>query len=363
AERRGRARRARRWRRARSRRGAVERRRRDRGRRACDRPGRRARAGAASGRLRRRRGAARGAGRRLPAGRLVGRFRGATAAAGLGFVAEIKRRSPSAGDLRPNAEPAALAAEFAAAGAAAVSVLVDERFAGSVDDLVAARAATPVPLLGKGFFSDERQLEELRRAGADAVLLLLRDLDDGQVRSLMDAAARLGLDALVEAHDEDELERAARLGSDPIGLNARDLGTFRIDRRAQLDLVAGAPRDRVVVAESGVTTRAQAAAAELAGANAVLVGSALVRAAEPAAKLVQLASRPLVKVCGLTRQDDVDAAIEADADLCGFVLAEGSPRRATAVLNVPEEVLSVAVFVGDAEPTGADLVQLYERRD
>src|SRR5918996_3563147 len=106
------------------------------------------------------------------------RLRDALAQPGLAAIAEIKRRSPSAGDLRPDADPARLAAEFAAAGASAISVLVDERFGGSLDDLRAARAATRVPLLGKGFFREESQLRELREAGADAALLLLRDLDD-----------------------------------------------------------------------------------------------------------------------------------------------------------------------------------------
>jgi phosphoribosylanthranilate isomerase len=117
------------------------------------------------------------------------------------------------------------------------------------------------------------------------------------------------------------------------------------------------------VAESAVHSRAQAAAAELAGANAVLVGTSLMRAAEPGVKLRELLSRPLVKVCGLTRQEDVDAAVEAGADLCGFIFAEGSPRRAPEVLPVPETVLSVAVFVGEPEQKGADLVQLYEHEE
>ncbi|MEX0674154.1 MAG: bifunctional indole-3-glycerol phosphate synthase/phosphoribosylanthranilate isomerase [Gaiellaceae bacterium] len=293
----------------------------------------------------------------------MGRFRDALAGDGLAAVAEIKRRSPSAGDLRPDADPARLAATFASAGAAAISVLVDERFGGSLADLRAARAATDAPLLGKGFFCEEGQLRELCDAGADAALLLLRDLDDSGVAELMRAAAGLGLDALVEAHDADELERAVRLGADPIGINARDLATFRIDRRAQLELVAQAPRDRVVIAESGVSSRAQGAAAELAGADAILVGSALMQAPEPAAKLRDLLSRPLVKVCGLTRQEDVDAAVEAGADLTGFILARETPRRAPRVLDVPETVLSVAVWVGDRGEAGADLDQLYARED
>jgi len=291
----------------------------------------------------------------------MGRFREALAAPGLAAIAEIKRRSPSAGDLRPDADPARLAAAFERAGAAAVSVLVDERFGGTPADLAAARSASQGPLLAKGFFSEESQLAEMRRAGADAVLLLLRDLDDVKAKELTACAARLGLDTLVEVHDEGELERAVALGVDPIGVNARDLETFAIDRRAQLELVARAPRDRVVVAESGVHTRAQGAAAELAGADAVLVGSALMRAADPAAKLHELVSRPLVKVCGLTREEDVEAAVEAGADLCGFILVEASPRAARAVLPVPETTLSVAVFVGEPEEAEADLVQLYER--
>lgn len=291
----------------------------------------------------------------------MGRFREALAGPGLAAVAEIKRRSPSAGELRPDADPARLAAGFEQAGAAAVSVLVDERFGGSVADLAAARSAASLPLLAKGFFSSEEQLEELARAGADAVLLLLRDLDDGRARSLTARARVLGLDVLVEAHDEPELERAVALGADPIGVNARDLETFSIDREAQLRLVARAPRDRVVVAESAVRSRAQGAAAELAGADALLVGTALMRAADPAARLRELISRPLVKVCGLTREEDVAAVVEAGADLCGFVLAEDSPRRALEPLPVPETVLSVGVFVGEARDAGTDLVQLYER--
>jgi len=286
----------------------------------------------------------------------VGRFANALRRPGLGAIAEVKRRSPSAGDLRSDAEPAVLARSFEEAGAAAVSILVDERFGGTWDDLRAARAATRLPLLAKGFFSTREHLEEARAAGADAALLLLRDLEDATVLQLMRSVPEL--DFLVEAHDADQLRRAEALGAEVVGLNARDLATFEIDRRAQLDLVARAPRDRVIVAESGVQNRAHAAAAELAGADAVLVGSALMRAPDPAAKLADLLRRPLVKICGLTREEDVAAAAEAGADLAGFVLAE-SPRRAHAPLTVPDSMLSVGVFVGAAEEVGTDLVQLY----
>ena len=289
----------------------------------------------------------------------MGRFIDSLAAPGLGAIAEIKRRSPSAGDLRPDADPALIAPAYASAGAAAISVLVDERFGGTWDDLRAARAATSTPLLAKGFFSTDEHLRTAKEAGADAALLLLRDLDDDQCIRLLAVAADLGLDTLVEAHDASELDRGIALGAPVLGVNARDLSTFAIDRRAQLELLTRIPADRIVIAESGIQTRAQGAAAELAGADAILVGSTLMRAPDPGAKLAELLSRPLVKVCGLTRDEDVAAAAEAGADLAGFVLVSASPRAAAGVLDVPEGMLSVAVWVGEAGASDADLDQVH----
>jgi indole-3-glycerol phosphate synthase/phosphoribosylanthranilate isomerase len=279
---------------------------------------------------------------------------------GFGAIAEFKRRSPSAGDLRPSGDPAEVARAYERAGARAMSVLVDERFGGTWDDLRAAREATSLPLLAKGFFSTPEHLRTAREAGADAALLLLRDLDDATCAALMREARALGLDTLVEAHDAAELERGLGLDAPVLGVNARDLMTFAIDRATQLELVARV-RGSIVIAESGIHTRAQAAAAELAGASAVLVGSSLMRAADPGLALAELLRRPLVKVCGLTRQEDVDAAVDAGADLVGFILARESPRRTDALLAAPDTVLRVAVFVGDRHDTDADLVQFYAR--
>jgi indole-3-glycerol phosphate synthase len=218
----------------------------------------------------------------------MGRFKDALAAPGLRAVAEVKRRSPSAGELRPDADPGALARAFEQNGAAAVSILVDDRFGGCFDDLAAARAATTVPLLAKGFFDDQGDLLQARIAGADAALLLLRDLNDDQARLMLAGGRELGLDLLVEAHDEQELDRAMAAGTRLVGVNNRDLRTFEIDRSRAIELRSRVPKSFTYVAESGIEAPEHIRALRQAGVDAVLVGTLLMAADDPGAALGSL---------------------------------------------------------------------------
>lgn len=203
-------------------------------------------------------------------------------------IAEFKRRSPSAGAIRPGADPAVVARRYAEAGAAALSVLTDERFFdGALAHLQLARQSCALPILRKDFLLDERDLVEARLAGADAVLLIVRLLDDAALRALQAAAARSGLQTLVEAHSEREIERALAAGAGVVGVNHRDLDTLRIDLSLSARARALAP-DVVLVAESGIQTRAQVERLRAQGVDAILVGESLMRADDPGAALVEL---------------------------------------------------------------------------
>ncbi|MBK5287022.1 MAG: indole-3-glycerol phosphate synthase TrpC [Acidimicrobiia bacterium] len=196
-----------------------------------------------------------------------------------GLIAEIKRRSPSKGDLAPDLDPAAFAAEYAAGGATALSVLTDAPyFGGAIADLQAAREAVDLPVLRKDFILDEVQVYESRAVGADAVLLILSALpDDSLVDDLAGLAAALGLAVLVEAHDDAEVARGVALGAAIIGVNARNLGTFAEDLDGSVSLIAGIPAGTIAVAESAIRTPDDAARMAEAGFDALLVGEALVR--------------------------------------------------------------------------------------
>lgn len=203
-------------------------------------------------------------------------------APGSSVIAEVKRRSPSRGDLAAIADPAALATTYAAGGAAAISVLTEERrFGGSLADLRAVRAAVDVPVLRKDFVVTDYQLLEARAAGADLVLLIVAALEGDLLDRLYDAARELGLTVLVEVHDEAETERAVELGAALVGVNARNLKTLAVDAATFGRLAPLVPDDRVLVAESGVTGPADVRRFVGEGARAVLVGEALVRDGDP----------------------------------------------------------------------------------
>jgi indole-3-glycerol phosphate synthase len=198
------------------------------------------------------------------------------------LIAEIKRASPSAGSIADGADPISQAVAYADAGAAAISVLTEPRhFHGSLSDLEAARVSVQVPLLRKDFLVHPAQVIEARAHGADAVLLITAALTDDELTAMLAIAGDLGMGVLVEIHADDELERAIASGAEMIGVNARDLESLEVDAVGALELVRRIPGDRVAVFESGVRTRADVDAAVDAGASAILVGEALMRAPDP----------------------------------------------------------------------------------
>ena len=213
-----------------------------------------------------------------------------SAGANLRVIAEIKRRSPSKGDLNPGLDPAATAAAFERGGAACLSVLTDaEFFSGSAGDLESARGACALPVLRKDFTVDARDIADSRLMGADAILLIVAALDAAELRTFLGLAGDLGLDALVEVHDERELDRAADAGASIIGVNQRDLTTFEIDRELAVKLAPRMPDGAVTVAESGIRGVDDAITVASAGYHAVLVGESVVTSCDPVAAVGALA--------------------------------------------------------------------------
>jgi len=207
----------------------------------------------------------------------------------MNVIAEVKKASPSAGVLRANFDAVSLAQTYAQNGAAAVSVLTDMPFfQGSLEDLAAVRAAVPVPLLRKDFILDRYQLLEARLQGADAVLLIAEILTDVELRYLLREAHQLGMHALVELYDADNLQRVVDSGARLIGINNRDLRSFVTRLEHTLELAGRVPRDRCLVSESGIRTRADVERLRAAGARAILVGETLLRSADVAATLREL---------------------------------------------------------------------------
>lgn len=205
------------------------------------------------------------------------------------LIAECKRRSPGAGPIRPDLDPAALTRGYESAGAAALSVLTDATyFGGSLDDLGAVRDATTIPILRKDFTLDTLHLLEARVGGADAVLLIVRILDDARLARLHREAVGLGLGVLVEVHDAGELERALAIGARVVGINNRDLATFTTDLATTERLLTSVPDDVVIVSESGIRTRADVERLGRAGVDAILVGESLLVAEDPSTAATEL---------------------------------------------------------------------------
>lgn len=201
---------------------------------------------------------------------------------GISLIAEMKRASPSRGPIRPGASVSEVVRAYQEAGARAVSVLTEsEYFGGSLDDLVEARAACDLPLLRKDFVVDEYQLLEARAAGADAVLLIVAALSTDHLGHLIAVASDLGMDTLIEVHDEEEVETAVEAGAEVLGINNRNLHSLEVDLETTFRLLADVPAGTVVVAESGISQREDVERLEQAGVDAILVGETLMRADDP----------------------------------------------------------------------------------
>ena len=217
-------------------------------------------------------------------------FRAALAAPGISVIAEHKRSSPSAGVIRADLELADVVGAYERAGARALSVLTEgSRFGGALEDLAAARAASRLPILRKDFIVEEYQVHEALAGGADAILLIVAALDTGTLIRLHSLATQLGLDALVEVHDALELDAAHEIGAEIVGINNRDLTTLKVDVERTYELLPSVRDGALVVAESGFREHSEIARLEAAGVDAVLIGEALMRAAD-----IEAATRSLL---------------------------------------------------------------------
>lgn len=288
-------------------------------------------------------------------------LRAALARPGARFVMEVKQASPSAGRLAA-VDPAVQARTYAGA-ADAISVLTDGPFfGGSLEDLATVRSAFAGPVLAKDFVVDPRQVVEARLHGADAVLVMLSVLGDDEARAVIAEAGRFGMETLVEAHDEAEVRRAVALGAPLIGINNRDLRTLEVDLAVTERLAPRVPKDRLVIAESGIAGRGDIERLAL-HADAFLVGTALMRAADPADAARALAFGR-VKLCGITNAADLEMAAAAGASHAGFIMVPGTPRAMTPgqVEAMLAEAKTMPKRVGIFRDEAPEFVNLAARR-
>jgi len=295
------------------------------------------------------------------------------------LIAEIKRASPSRGPLVEDFDPLQLAHIYQRNGAAAISVLTDARyFQGHLSFLTAVRRAVQLPVLRKDFVFDQYQVYEARAAGADAILLIVAMLEDYALRGLYRLTRSLGMEALVEVHDEEELARALQIEPRLVGINNRNLHTFEVDLETTARLRPLIPPEAAVVAESGIHTPADVSRLAAIGADAMLVGESLVVAQDTGAQVRRLAipSATRVKICGFTNLPDAHAALDAGADMLGFNFYPQSkryiePARCAAIVKGLRDhgapVTTVGVFVNASRDEvasimttcGLDLAQIH----
>lgn len=245
----------------------------------------------------------------------------------LSLIAEIKMASPSSGQICPDTDPVKIVRVYEQNGADAISVVTDQQFFGGSKELFAKiRKRTFLPVIRKDFIIDERQIVESAQMGADAILLIAAILKEEKLREFREQAQDLGMEALVETHNEEEVKKALNSGAKIIGVNNRDLKTFKVDVGATLRLRSLVPEDVILVSESGIRDRYDSV--KLRGkADAMLIGTALLRANDMATKVYEFKKdRPLVKVCGIQDQETATACEEMGVEFLGFNFVEGSPR-------------------------------------
>jgi indole-3-glycerol phosphate synthase / phosphoribosylanthranilate isomerase len=284
------------------------------------------------------------------------------------LIAEVKRASPSKGMLAPDMDPVAMARTYESNGAAAISVLTEPHFfLGSPHYLTAIKSAVNVPVLRKDFIFDEYQVYEARAWGADAILLICAILDDTQLRHLLQVANDQRMRCLVEAHSQEEARRAVEAGAVIIGVNSRDLATFEMHPHLIRDIRQSIPTDRVVIAESGIHTAADARRLARYDVQGMLVGESLVVSQDVPARMRGLIEgandSTQVKICGLRTTEHIDAAIEAGADMLGFIFHEAShryvePEQVRALLAASERYTNPSK--GQTRP---DIVGVFVNKD